>query len=199
MTYVDQGAAAVAAVEESLRAGAPFQLIFLDMRMPPGIDGKETARLIRLLDPEIHLVMVTGYSDRSPIEVAKVAGPFDKLYYVAKPFEIEEILQLARALSEKWRIERELKHARDAANAASVAKSQFLSMMSHEIRTPLNGILGMAQVIAASTREEHTRNQASTLLASGDAMLVILNDILDMSKISAGKLEITPGGTKPGL
>ncbi len=112
VTYVDQGEAAVAAVEEAIGASAPFQVVFLDMRMPPGIDGKETARLIRLADPEVHLVMVTGYSDSSPLDVAKVAGPFEKLYYVAKPFEIEEILQLARALSEKWRIERDLRQAR---------------------------------------------------------------------------------------
>lgn len=111
VTYVEQGADAVAAVEASLRAGLPFQLIFLDMRMPPGIDGKETARRIRLADPDINLVMVTGYSDNSPLEVAKVAGPLEKLYYVAKPFEIDEILQLSRALSEKWRSERALKAA----------------------------------------------------------------------------------------
>lgn len=111
VTYVDQGADAVAAVEESLRAGLPYQLVFLDMRMPPGIDGKETARLIRAVDADINLVMVTGYSDSSPLDVAKVAGPLEKLYYVAKPFEIDEILQLARALSAKWRTERELQAA----------------------------------------------------------------------------------------
>ncbi len=114
VVYVEQGANAVAAVEEGRRAGQPFQVVFLDMRMPPGIDGKETARLIRLADPDINLVMVTGYSDSSPLEVAKVAGPFDKLYYVAKPFEIDEILQLARALSEKWRTERALKAAQSS-------------------------------------------------------------------------------------
>ena len=111
VTYVDQGADAVAAVEESLRAGLPYQLVFLDMRLPPGIDGKETARLIRAADADINLVMVTGYSDSSPLEVAKVAGPLEKLNYVAKPFEIDEILQLTRALSAKWRTERELQAA----------------------------------------------------------------------------------------
>jgi diguanylate cyclase (GGDEF)-like protein len=112
VTYVDQGADAVAAVEAGLREGRPYQVVFLDMRMPPGIDGKEAARQIRAVDGEINLVIVTGYSDSSPLEVAKVAGPLDKLYYVAKPFEVEEILQLARALSEKWRVEGDLKTAR---------------------------------------------------------------------------------------
>lgn len=112
--YVSQGTDAVVAVEVSRREGKPFQLVFLDMRMPPGIDGKETARLIRATDPDINIVMVTGYSDSSPLDVAKVAGPSDKLYYVAKPFEIDEILQLSRALSEKWRIEGDLRSARIA-------------------------------------------------------------------------------------
>lgn len=113
VTYVDQGLAAVEAVEASRQSGNPFQLVFLDMRMPPGIDGKETARQIRLTDSDIHIVMVTGYSDSSPLDVAKVAGPLNKLYYVVKPFEIDEILQLTRALSEKWRIECELAEAND--------------------------------------------------------------------------------------
>ena len=111
VTYVNQGMAAVEAVKASLLQGDPFQLIFLDMRMPPGINGKETARLIRQADADINIVMVTGYSDSSPSDVAKVAGPLNKLYYVVKPFEIDEILQLTRALSEKWRIERELANA----------------------------------------------------------------------------------------
>ena len=112
LTYVEQGADAVAAVQDALASGSPYQIVFLDMRMPPGIDGKETARLIRAIDPDAHLVMVTGYSDSTPLEVANVAGPLNKLYYVAKPFEADEVLQLARALSEKWRIERDLAQAR---------------------------------------------------------------------------------------
>ena len=102
VTYVNQGMAAVEAVKASLLQGDPFQLIFLDMRMPPGINGKETARLIRQADADINIVMVTGYSDSSPSDVAKVAGPLNKLYYVVKPFEIDEILQLTRALSNEW-------------------------------------------------------------------------------------------------
>jgi diguanylate cyclase (GGDEF)-like protein len=108
---VDQGLAAVAAVEEALSSGLPFQIVFLDMRMPPGIDGKETARRIRAADPNIHIVLVTGYSDHSLSDVAKVAGPIDRLCYLAKPFEIDEIVHLARALNQKWCVERDLRQA----------------------------------------------------------------------------------------
>lgn len=137
VTYVSQGEDAIAAVEESLKRDTPFQLVFLDMRMPPGIDGKETARRIRAIDPDIHLVMVTGYSDASPVEVAQVAGPLAKLYYVAKPFEIEEILQLVRALGEKWRTERDLKeaHARLAEQIALLEQTnQQLSASEARVR-----------------------------------------------------------------
>lgn len=129
VTYVDQGEDAVAAIEQGIREEAPFQVVFLDMRMPPGIDGKETARRIRALDPDVHLVMVTGYSDSSPVDVAKVAGPFHKLYYLAKPFEIEEILQLARALSEKWKTERALR----AAHAELAEKLTLLEQTNKEL------------------------------------------------------------------
>ncbi|MFE8583852.1 putative bifunctional diguanylate cyclase/phosphodiesterase [Sphingomonas sp. NCPPB 2930] len=103
-----QGHDAVAAVERALADGTPFAVAFIDIRMPPGFDGRETARRIRALDPDIHLVIVTGYSDFSPVEISKVAGPADKIFYIAKPFEVAEIWQTALALCRRWQNEREL-------------------------------------------------------------------------------------------
>ena len=103
-----QGQDAVAAVERALADGTPFAVAFIDIRMPPGFDGRETARRIRALDPDIHLVIVTGYSDFSPVEISKVAGPADKIFYIAKPFEVAEIWQTALALCRRWQNEREL-------------------------------------------------------------------------------------------
>ena len=80
--------------------------------------------------------------------------------------------------------------ARAQADAANVAKSQFLATMSHEIRTPLNGILGMTQAMAAGELIEPQREKLEIISQSGTALLAILNDILDLSKIEAGKLEI---------
>ncbi|WP_085809754.1 bifunctional diguanylate cyclase/phosphodiesterase [Sphingomonas sp. TZW2008] len=107
-----QGLDAVGAVEEALRDGQPFAVAFIDVRMPPGIDGKETAARIRALDPHINIVIVTGYSDFSPAEISRVAGPPDKIFYVAKPFEVAEIVQTATALGRRWQIDRELEEAR---------------------------------------------------------------------------------------
>ncbi|MBO9709314.1 MAG: response regulator [Caulobacter sp.] len=85
-----------------------------------------------------------------------------------------------------------LKDARGRAEAANEAKSAFLAVMSHELRTPLNGMLGMAQALRAENLEPRQREQVELMIDSGDTLLVLLNDILDLSKIEAGKLEISP-------
>ena len=77
-----------------------------------------------------------------------------------------------------------------AAEAANTAKSAFLATMSHEIRTPLNGVLGMAQAMAADELTEVQRERLVVIHRSGEALLAILNDVLDLSKIEAGKLEL---------
>jgi signal transduction histidine kinase/CheY-like chemotaxis protein len=84
-----------------------------------------------------------------------------------------------------------LRRAKAEAEAASQAKSAFLAVMSHEIRTPLNGVLGMTQALAADpTLTQGQRARLQTIRQSGEALLAILNDILDLSKIEAGKLEL---------
>ncbi len=84
----------------------------------------------------------------------------------------------------------ELAKARDNAEAANRAKSDFLAMMSHEIRTPLNGVIGMAGIMAETPMTADQRTMISVIRRSGEALLTIINDILDLSKIEAGRLEI---------
>ncbi|MEQ8327255.1 MAG: ATP-binding protein [Parvibaculum sp.] len=88
--------------------------------------------------------------------------------------------------------ERELKKARKEAEAANEAKSAFLANISHEIRTPLNGILGMAQHLATGNLDAEQKDQIDTILDSGKTLMAILNDVLDLSKIEAGKFDISP-------
>ncbi|MDP3740052.1 MAG: ATP-binding protein [Hyphomonadaceae bacterium] len=86
----------------------------------------------------------------------------------------------------------EVENARDLAEAATRAKSEFLANMSHEIRTPLNGVLGMTQALASRELDSDSRGMVATIQESGNTLMAILNDVLDLSKIEAGKLDISP-------
>ncbi|WP_243692082.1 response regulator [Caulobacter sp. BK020] len=90
------------------------------------------------------------------------------------------------------RVSRQLREARARAEAASEAKSTFLATMSHELRTPLNGMLGLAQALKLEPLEPGEREQVELLEDSGRNLLTLLNDVLDLSKIEAGKLDIAP-------
>ncbi len=86
----------------------------------------------------------------------------------------------------------DLKRAVAAAESANDAKSSFLANMSHEIRTPLNGVLGMADVLSQENLPPRQADCVNTIRESGKTLMAILNDVLDLSKIEAGKLEISP-------
>jgi signal transduction histidine kinase/ligand-binding sensor domain-containing protein/CheY-like chemotaxis protein len=108
----------------------------------------------------------------------------------------EQLTEKTHQLSEMNKITSEqnveLGKAKIEADAANRAKSEFLANMSHEIRTPMNAILGFAEIIYGKVKEADIKNFTSIILSSGNALLTIINDILDLSKIEAGKLELQP-------
>ena len=105
VTLCGQGEDAIEAVRTAIADGAPYQVGFLDLVMPPGIDGVETAARIRAIDPLINLVIVTGHAEFPIEDIADRVPPVDKLLYQQKPIQPAEMLQLARALSNKWESE----------------------------------------------------------------------------------------------
>lgn len=103
-----------------------------------------------------------------------------------------DVVSLALNITATVQYEEQLKDARRKAEIASRAKSAFLANMSHEIRTPMNGVVGMAELLTETDLNEDQRLYADTIKSSGEALLVIINDVLDYSKIEADKLVLHP-------
>ncbi|MGQ0457931.1 MAG: response regulator [Hyphomicrobium sp.] len=101
--FVDQGYDAIEAVRASIDEGDPFTVAFLDIQMPPGMDGFAAARSIRRLDPTLDIVIVSGYSDYTPDELMEVAGPAERLHFLPKPVWPEQLQTVTRTLCDAAR------------------------------------------------------------------------------------------------
>lgn len=107
-----------------------------------------------------------------------------------KSGKVVSLIGINRDITDQIKIETTLQEAKDKADAASAAKSAFLANMSHEIRTPMNAVLGLLQLVQKSELNDYQRDYISKAHSAADSLLGLLNDILDYSKIEAGKLEL---------
>ncbi|MTV36246.1 hybrid sensor histidine kinase/response regulator [Duganella radicis] len=204
------GCATGEAALATLRTGN-FDVLLTDLVMP-GIDGLALIEAARALDPHIACIIMTG---EGTVDTAVKAMKIGVMDYVVKPFKAATLLPiLDRAIeSRRLRVQnvkleaalRErveelgflntvLDAARKEAERANQEKSTFLSSMSHELRTPLNSILGFAQILASDKfpkGQGDSQRFAQNIVQSGRHLLSLVNEILDLAKIEAGKIPLT--------
>jgi len=181
-------------------------LILLDIVMPV-MDGFEVC--IRLKKNErtrdIPVIFLTAKTEIDDIIKGFDLGAVD---YITKPFNRTELLARVKTHIElkKYRehLEKlvqdrtsELKKAKDVAEAANKAKSEFLANMSHEIRTPINAVLGFTELLESSITDPKQKNYLNSIKDGSRGLLTLINDILDLSRIDAGKMELQYTVTNP--
>ncbi|THD60607.1 ATP-binding protein [Phenylobacterium sp.] len=154
-------------------AGLAARVVVRGMLGPLSELGEAIDRIGRTKDFSVRV------RPRSSDEIGQLSRGFNALLGELQAYDGE----LQRTMSD-------LTGARDAAQEANLVKSQFLANMSHEIRTPLNGVLGMAQILAASELNTAQAEQLDVIQKSGATLLSVLNDLLDLSKIEAGRMEL---------
>ena len=188
-----------------------FDVLLTDLVMP-GIDGLALIEAARALDPHIACIIMTG---EGTVDTAVKAMKIGVMDYVVKPFKaatllpiLERAIESRRLRVQNLKLEAALRErveelgflntvldaARKEAERANQEKSSFLSSMSHELRTPLNSILGFAQILASDKFPKgHGDSQrfAQNIVQSGRHLLSLVNEILDLAKIEAGKIPLT--------
>ncbi len=203
---VSSGSEAIQAVAQD-----PPDLVIMDIHLEGSkMDGIEAAEYIRQ-HYKIPIVFLTAFVDEALLKRAKATGPYG---YILKPFHKNELQtaidiacykyhveselretnrQLEQEIKIRKEIEQVLQNAKEEAEASNRAKSEFLANISHELRTPLNGILGYAQILKHDKRLfDDQREKVEGMYRSGRHLLTLINDILDLSKIEEGKLELHP-------
>jgi signal transduction histidine kinase len=184
--------------EQALRALAgdgAFDLLLLDINMPI-MDGLTLLSRLRELRTSPRAIIVSAYGDMQNIRVAMNRGAFD---FVTKPIDMVDLKATIRKTLDEIAKLREVELQRLMAERARTNLSHFLANMSHELRTPLNAIIGLTDMMlnhAARFGTEKAQEPLVRIRAAGSHLLEIINQVLDLSKIEAGKLELNPERTK---
>ncbi|MCH7921445.1 MAG: diguanylate cyclase [Nitrospinae bacterium] len=169
LDYASQGKEGYEKIKQALKQKQPYQLAFVDMRMPPGWDGLETIESIWQVDSHIQIVICTAYSDHSWEEITERLGPTDNLLVLKKPFDVTEVAQLASALTEKWHLARK----------ASLRMEQLEELVKERTAELVDAIERLEREITERKQVE----QKLEVLATTDALTKLYNRAYFTSKL----------------
>ncbi len=202
LTVIDETGAIIAANSAFRKLGAEVaqadvypmgRNLFEVFDRLPGGRGKSLTRGVKRVLAGGADTFAYAYQSRSGEWFRLTAARFQGAGPVRCVVITQSIEDLKRSEKRLKALNVSLKRARDDANAANAAKSAFLATMSHEIRTPLNGVLGMAQAMARDELSDRQRERLTVVRQAGETLLALLNDLLDLSRIEAGRLELEDG------
>lgn len=163
-------------------------LVLMDINLKGEMDGIAIAHVFNA-KYTIPVVFLTAYSDRDTFERAKSSNPYG---FILKPFDARKLHSAIEIALVKHSEEARLTEARQKAELENSAKSSFFANMSHEIRNSLNGIVGMTDLALETDLDKEQKEYMTTVLDSAENLLDILNDILDLSRIEARKMSLSP-------
>ena len=208
LDFASQGKEGCEKIKEACSEDRPYELTFVDMRMPPGWDGLKTIENIWQIDPNVQVVICTAYSDYSWGEITERLGRSENLLILKKPFDSAEVAQFASALTEKWvlarkaslkmsqleqmvkeRTEQQTKLLEKVDNINMELKD-FVSIVSHDLKAPLRGIKSLATWILDDCSDklgEQANEQMNLLLGRVERMYNLIEGVLQYSR--AGRTE----------
>lgn len=208
LDFASQGKEGCEKIKQACSENQPYELAFVDMRMPPGWDGLKTIEHIWKIDPNIQIVICTAYSDYSWGEITERLGKSENLLILKKPFDSAEVAQLASALTEKWvlarqaslkmgqleqmvkeRTEKQTELLEKLDNVNKELKD-FASIVSHDLKAPLRGIKSLATWILDDYSDkigQQGNEQMNLLLGRVEKMYNLIEGVLQYSR--AGRTE----------